>query len=386
MHSMRLSVILCCLVLASISYQPSTYALGINKTVMGRAYRYIKAAVMSGCQQVAPMLIADGMVLGVEMCANRIRAGAYGDRSQAMHNRKPVDVPADRGHIAPETVPQTIARIIRLINEPARLHRTGAHMWKAILLTGDPGIGKTEFGFYIARQTGVRVLYESASGLLGTAQGSGAASVRQLFDRTYGQSIWARFKGFIKNLAMRILRRQHQDQKPVVLILDEIDAIGCKREDEVAQEERAREAERVRALEQLLTELDGAHEQTILPKVFVIGTTNRSLDLLDPALIRPGRLRPIHVPPLTEAGREAVLRYHARLANHPLADQVNLTEIARQTEGFSGAALRDLLNAAAQDVAERGNPQIGNDDLLAALHDDPRAGVVTHGERTRVVV
>ena len=148
--------------------------------------------------------------------------------------------------------------------------------------------------------------------------------------------------------------------------------------DVVADEERAREAERVRALEQLLTELDGAHEQATLPKLFVVGASNRPIGLLDHALIRPGRLRPLHIGALTEAGREAVLRYHARVAHHPLEAQVNLAEIARQTEGYSGDDLRALLNEAAHTVADNGNLQIGQDDLLAALVDQRAVSAEAH--------
>ena len=208
MYLKRLSfVTLTGLSLASIFYQPLMYSWGINRAAIGRTYESGKKILFEACKQVAPMLVAEGIVLGVEMMFNRIRAGAWGDRSRATHNRKPGVVPADRGHIAPETVPRPIARMIRLINEPDRLRRTGGQMWKGIVLTGDPGVGKSELGYYIARQTGAPVIYESAAGLLGPAQGSGAASVRYLFDRVYGQSIWARVKRFIKNMALYVLRR-----------------------------------------------------------------------------------------------------------------------------------------------------------------------------------
>ena len=326
---------------------------------MTTAYCCIKQQVI----KAMPMLIGEGILLSFELAFSRLRAGAYGGREQTMP--VPTAVPADKGLIAPETVPPAIAGIIRLINEPERLRRAGAHMWKGILLTGSSGVGKTDLGFYIARQTGARVMYKSASDLVQPAQGAAARAVRQLFERVYDKSIWVRFMGLIKYAARRLLRRREPEQKPVVLILDEIDSIGYSREDGVTDEERAREADRNRALEELLTQLDGAHEQTILPKVLVIGTTNRPARLLDEALVRPGRLHLVHVPSLNHAGRVAVL--HSRATQFQMSNHVNLDHIADKTEGLNGAALTDLLNSAALKVAARGDNQIESGDLTFAL-------------------
>ena len=322
------------------------------------------------------MLIAEGIILAIEMCFNRIRAGAFGNRSQTMLNREPGPVPANEGRIAPETVPEEVEEIISFINDPEPFRCAGAKLGNGILLYGVPGTGKTQLGFYLARNTGAKVIHETAAGLLAPEQGSGAASIRYLFDRAYNKSIWSRIKGFVRSLAMRVMRRraqaQEQIEKPMILILDEIDAIGSNRQIQVTEKDRAREAERVRALEQLLPELDGAHEQAMVPKVFVIGTTNRPLWEFDEALIRESRLAPVYVPSPDQQQREAILRYHSGMVPHPLAPGVDLAEIAQQTVGYRGDALRCLVNGAAMRASRRMPPQINQEDLHAVLNRTER--------------
>ena len=368
MHKKKFSIPLgACLLLGIISFQPRAYALRLSRESLGHAYQACRATFINAAKQVAPLLVADGIVLVMEMIFNRFRAGAYGHRGQGV---EPVDVPEEIGHIAPETVPGSIARIIRLINTPERLKAAGGVMHKGILLHGEPGVGKSQLGYYIARATGAKVIYKSAAGLIDPEQGSGAAGVRELFDPVYNPSIWTRFTKFLQYVGMRLKRRRVPVEKPVVLILDEIDAIGCKREDQVDEKDRAREAERTRTLEQLLPYLDGMNEQTTLPKVFVVGTTNRPLELFDKALVRPGRLRPKHVPALNEVGRLAVLEYHARLRGRRLADDVNFVEIARQTDGYTGDELQELVNEAVcrAEVQEEG--PISQRHLLDVLREE----------------
>lgn len=230
------------------------------------------------------------------------------------------------------------------------------------------GIGKTELGFYIARETGCDVLYETASGLIGPAQGSGAASVRELFNRAYKKSLLRRIKDTFKAMLLRMRKQQSAIQKPVIVILDEIDAIAQSRQNQVAEADQAREGERARTLEQLLTEIDIInHQKTVLPRVFVVGTSNRPLTLLDSALIRAGRLRPIDVPTLTDVHREAVLRFHTRAKI--VASDVDFAGIARATDGFNGADLKELINRANLSVTARPDGEdraIHQGDLLDA--------------------
>jgi SpoVK/Ycf46/Vps4 family AAA+-type ATPase len=353
------SLAVICLLLTVFSFQPGAYAWGLSRASIGNAYQVCKQALIKVAPDMAPMIAARGIMLACEMIINGALSGAYGNRQQAC---EPTDVPEGLGLIAPGTVPSSLERIIRLMNAPDLMKEAGGCMWKGIVLHGGPGTGKSQLGYYIAREMGAKVMYKSAASLINEQQGSGPAAVRAIFDKVYNPSLWSRFKAFI----MRIVRWQRE--KPVVLILDEIDAIGCKRKDKVAKKERAREAERVRTLNELLTLIDGAHKQAVSPKIFVVGTTNRPLKVFDGALIRPGRLRPKHVPGLGEAGRLAVLSYHVGLKHIKLADDVDLHELARQAEGYSGAALQELLNTAALRRADQGDPRIGQRDLLHVLH------------------
>lgn len=352
MHCLRVATIGCFIVISLNTYVDAQIKM-INRETLVQCCEYLKQTTISACKQVAPLLLANGIVLGVEMLFNRVRAGAFGNTSRALFNQDPGPVPATRGMIAPESVPDVVNNeIITLIRQPERLVAAHAYMWNGILFSGAAGIGKTELGFYIARETGCDVLYETASGLVSPAQGSGAASVRVLFNRVYKKSLLKRIKDTFKAMLLRIRRQPPAIQKPVVLVLDEIDAIGQSRQNQVAEVDQAREGERARTLEQLLTEIDIINQQKeILPRVFVVGTSNRPLNLLDNALIRAGRLRPIAIPALTDRQREAVLRFHAR--GKLIAEDVDFGAIAQTTDGFSGADLKQLLNKAALSVIAR---------------------------------
>jgi len=338
MSYLRAATLGCFMVMSFNSYVDAQIKIA-NRETLVRCCAYLKQTTISAFKQAAPLLLANGIVLGVEMLFNKVRAGAFGNTSRALFNQDPGPVPATRGMIAPETVPDVVKNeIISLIKEPERLVAAHAYMWNGIVFSGAAGIGKTELGVYIARETGCDVLYETASGLVAPAQGSGAASVRELFNRAYKKPLLKRIKDTFKAMLLRLRRKSPVVQKPVILILDEIDAIGQSRQNQVSELDQAREGERARTLEQLLTEIDIINQQKmVLPRVFVVGTTNRPLNLLDNALIRAGRLRPIHIPELTDEQREAV----------------NFAVIAQVTDGFSGADLKQLLNKAALSVIAR---------------------------------
>jgi SpoVK/Ycf46/Vps4 family AAA+-type ATPase len=352
MHCLRAATIGCFIVMSFNTYADAQIKM-INHERLVQCCAYLKQTTITVLKQAAPLLLANGIVLGVEMLFNKVRAGAFGNTSRALFNQDPGPVPATRGMIAPETVPDVVNNeIITLIRQPERLAAAHAYMWNGILFSGAAGIGKTELGFYIARETGCDVLYETASGLVSPAQGSGAASVRALFNRVYKKSLLKRIKDTFKAMLLRIRRQPPAIQKPVVLVLDEIDAIGQSRQNQVAEVDQAREGERARTLEQLLTEIDIINQQKeILPRVFVVGTSNRPLNLLDNALIRAGRLRPINIPALTDRQREAVLRFHAQ--GKLIAEDVDFGAIAQATDGSSGADLKDLINKAALSVIAR---------------------------------
>jgi cell division protease FtsH len=350
-----------CLLIISHGSTDAQFSI-INGRLISRIVTRIKninPSLINMFKDVAMGLIADAIFLALEVPFNRMRAGAFGNTSRALFNQAPGPVPLGRGMIAPGTVPKDINDIIYLINHPEKLAQAHAHMWNGILLTGSPGTGKSDLGFYISRETGCNVLYEAASGLIAPGQGSGAASVRALFDRAYKKPLWTRIKNTCKSMLLRILGRRRAIDKPVVLIIDEIDAIGQSRQMQIDKADRAREGERVRTLEQLLTEIDFVNQsKRVLPHIFVVGTSNTRPEAMDPALVRAGRLRPIIIQALNDNLRKEVLEFHAKQYRN-IDQNVDFVTISRETEGWSGAELRNLVNEAvllANREGQSGNP------------------------------
>jgi cell division protease FtsH len=198
---------------------------------------------------------------------------------------------------------------------------------RGILLYGPPGTGKTMLARAVATEAGVPFLHASGSDVVEQYVGVGARRVRDLFTHA-------------KKLGK------------AVIFIDEFDAIGKARGGQNSHEEREQ------TLNQLLVELDGFGTSG---EIVVIAATNR-LDILDEALLRPGRFsRKVHVGLPDVAGRLEIIKVHAR--GKPLAPEVDLDVLARKTYGFSGAQLADLLNEAAIMAARRGSATIDNDDM-----------------------
>ena len=332
-----------------------------------------------GAKKVGKLLLVEGIVAGVQMLyASRIAAASgLATESGALHKKHPAQCEPDEGLIAPETVPAELAnRVIKLINEPERLERVGARLWRGIMLSGLPGTGKTQLGYYIARETGSNVVYEGAAGMIDAAQGSGSRSIHQLFVRAQQKNYTQRIKEFGTKLASWIRFRRAPSKKPTVVIIDEIDAIGLPRGGAIAGLDRARSQERERALEQLLTELDGAHQQSAIPDVFVVATSNRNAQDLDPALVRPGRLKVINVPELSAESRKAIVRYHlGRLQNIRINVDVDqfVDNIAPRASGdYLAHAVNDAAALLADDIQE---PKVLTQDLLTRAYNEyrPRA-------------
>lgn len=380
--SKKLSPFLLFIFLCGAGHEQVIHAQFSPLRIVHSAARWIKGATITGTQEISKLLIAQGLLSGIQTIWHKSIAAAAGQatESAALQKKDPAPCQPNEGLIAPLTIPAQInTRVVDLINNPERLEAVGGRMWRGLLLTGLPGTGKTQLGYYLARATHSRVLYEGASGLIDAAQGSGSRSVRQLFARAERRSILDRLKeAFFKALSVLHIRRAGP-RKPTIVIIDEIDAIGRPRGGAIAGLDRARAQERERCLEQLLTELDGAHQQNAIPDVFVVATSNRPAHELDAALVRPGRLKVIEVPPLTAEHRQAILEFHARRLHIPLAPGVNLREFVEQVApNASGDYLAHTVNDAALAVANQENRQITQEALIEAFrgYAPPRAAQV----------
>ena len=215
-----------------------------------------------------------------------------------------------------------LQELVDFLREPDKFTRLGARIPKGVLLVGPPGTGKTLLARAVAGEAGVRFLSISGSDFVELYVGVGASRVRDLFD-------------------------QAKKEAPAIVFIDEIDAVGRQRGAGLG----GGHDEREQTLNQLLVEMDGfaANEGVI-----VLAATNRQ-DILDPALLRPGRFdRQVYVGRPDRKGREAILKVHAR--GKPLAEDVDLREVARETTGFTGADLENLLNEAALLAARKGQP------------------------------
>lgn len=301
-------------------------------------------------KDVLTVLIANGIIAAVAMSYSYAIASAHGDatRARALTREKPSYV-RDQGDIAPSTVPPYISRIIAAIKKPEQVQRFKVHLSKGMLLVGESGTGKTHMGYYLAKETGCRILRQSAAGLIDAAQGTGAASIHSLFERAQTPTWRQWFKEKSHNIVSWIMRRPLLPPKPTIVLLEDIDAIGARRGDVVDAGVRdVREQERVAALELLLTELDGAPQDR---PVFVVGTTRnqRAKRVLEPALIRDGRLPIVRLlRPETEQLRQEILQLHApKYHCSAEIDDNFLKALAAQTEHFSGNNLKALFDHAA---------------------------------------
>jgi cell division protease FtsH len=231
-----------------------------------------------------------------------------------------------------EEAKEETQEIIEFLKDPKKFTRLGGRIPKGVLLVGAPGTGKTLLARAIAGEAGVPFFSISGSDFVEMFVGVGAARVRDLFI-------------------------QGKKNAPCIIFIDEIDAVGRHRGAGLG----GGHDEREQTLNQLLVEMDGfeANEGVIL-----IAATNRP-DVLDPALLRPGRFdRQVVVPVPDLKGREAILQVHTRRT--PLAESVDLSVLARSTPGFSGADLENLVNEAALFAARSGNELVTMDDFEQA--------------------
>ena len=224
---------------------------------------------------------------------------------------------------------QELIEVVEFLKDPRKFAELGARIPKGVLLVGPPGTGKTLLARAAAGEAGVPFFSISGSDFVEMFVGVGASRVRDLFETA-------------------------KKNAPCIIFIDEIDAVGRQRGAGLG----GGHDEREQTLNQLLVEMDGFGGNE---GIIMIAATNRA-DILDPALIRPGRFdRQITVDRPDVIGREAVLKVHAR--NKPFEEHVNLKAIAQRTPGFSGADLENLLNEAALVAARRDKKKIDMTDI-----------------------
>lgn len=234
---------------------------------------------------------------------------------------------------------EELQEIKEFLREPAKFHAVGAHIPKGVLLYGPPGTGKTLLARAVAGEAGVPFFSISGSDFVEMFVGVGASRVRDLFE-------------------------QAKAAAPAIIFIDEIDAVGRHRGAGLG----GGHDEREQTLNQLLVEMDGFDPNT---SVILIAATNRP-DILDPALLRPGRFdRQVAVEAPDLAGRAAILRVHAQ--GKPMSKNVDLDLVARRTPGFTGADLANVLNEAAL-LTARSNAQLIDNRALDEAIDRVIAG------------
>jgi cell division protease FtsH len=257
--------------------------------------------------------------------ANGGAGGMFGPNTSLRASAEVTTVPGERFRdiAGVDEAVEELAEVVQFYRDPSRFERLGARLPSGIMLHGDPGTGKTLLAKALAGEAGLPFYATSGSDFVEKFVGVGASRVRELFEKA----------------------RRHEEG--AVIFIDEIDAVGRSRSSGDGH------AEREQTLNQILVELDGF---STTDRIICIAATNR-LDVLDPALLRPGRFgRHIAVPLPSASGRAAILRVHT--AAKPLAEDVDLDSLAVEMGGLSGAQLAEVTNEAAVMAAREADDEI----------------------------
>ena len=313
----------------------SVYTASADEAV---SYDYIKGSDNTLLYEFLPILVTGILFVVVWIFIMKKMGGGLGGKEMNFGKAKIKNTNDEKRKTTFEDVAgadeekEELEEIVEFLKAPDKYNKLGARIPKGVLLVGPPGTGKTLLARAVAGEAGVPFFSISGSDFVEMFVGVGASRVRDLFE-------------------------QAKKNSPCIIFIDEIDAVGRQRGAGLG----GGNDEREQTLNQLLVEMDGfgANEGVIL-----IAATNRP-DVLDPALMRPGRFdRQVVVSYPDVNGREAILRVHAR--KKPLAPDVNLKTIAKTTAGFTGADLENLLNEAALLAARKDKKAITMDEIKEA--------------------
>ena len=306
-----------------------------------RDYTYHADHSTNWLQLLLPyVLVILGFILLMNLMARMTGAGPGGAQDRMSHfgDARVQDTPQDskvtfQDVAGEDEEKEELREIVEFLRQPDKYLALGARIPKGVLLVGPPGTGKTLLAKAVAGEAGVKFLSISGSDFVEMYVGVGASRVRDLF-------------------------RQAKQNSPAIIFIDEIDAVGRQRGSGLG----GGHDEREQTLNQLLVEMDGF---TANEGVVVLAATNR-VDILDPALLRPGRFdRQVYVGLPDIKGRRDILAVHAR--NTPRAEDVDLDKLAKGTSGFTGADLENLLNEAALLAGRRDEKAITMDDLQKSV-------------------
>ncbi len=290
--------------------------------------------VLSGALYLLPILFMGGVLWFIfrQAQGSNNAAMSFGkSRARMFSGEHPTVTFADVA--GAEESKQELAEIVEFLKEPQKFIQLGARIPKGVLLVGPPGTGKTLLAKAVSGEAGVPFFSISGSEFVEMFVGVGASRVRDLFD-------------------------QAKRHSPCIIFVDEIDAVGRQRGAGLGGSHDERE----QTLNQMLVEMDGFDTDT---NVIILAATNRP-DILDPALMRPGRFdRRVTLDRPDVKGREAILRVHVK--GKPLDPEADLATIARGTPGFAGADLENLVNESAILSARRNKKSIGQSELEEAI-------------------